>query len=374
MVTAIIAAAGLGTRSGLNTNKVFCPMADGQTVLEHALTPFELEDRVTEIIVAVSDEYKQKAEEIAKEFSTPIKIITGGSTRTATVRLALAEASNDVVLIHDGARPFLTEKSVYKCINDVFVYGTSVLAVPCTDTIGEADGDDLLSTSRSNKYSIQTPQGFIKSQLMQAFELAGDRSFTDEAGVYCKYIGKAHITEGDRNNIKLTYPEDFAKIRPPRSGTGYDLHILTEGRKLVLGGVTIPHDKGLLGHSDADALAHAIADAMLSAAGLRDIGYYFSDKDPAYEGISSMILLEKVRKMVAETGYKVNNVAAVIMAEKPKLNPFVPQMKNVLSEILRISAKDIGITCTTSEKVGFIGREEGIAVSAICTLIPVAFN
>ena len=374
MVTAIIAAAGSGTRSGLNTNKVFCPMADGQTVLEHALTPFELEDRVTEIIVAVSDEYKQKAEEIAKEFSTPIKIITGGSTRTTTVRLALAEASNDVVLIHDGARPFLTEKSVYKCINDVFVYGTSVLAVPCTDTIGEADGDDLLSTSRSNKYSIQTPQGFIKSQLMQAFELAGDRSFTDEAGVYCKYIGKAHITEGDRNNIKLTYPEDFAKIRPPRSGTGYDLHILTEGRKLVLGGVTIPHDRGLLGHSDADALAHAIADAMLSAAGLRDIGYYFSDKDPAYEGISSMILLEKVRKMVAETGYKVNNVAAVIMAEKPKLNPFVPQMKNVLSEILRISAKDIGITCTTSEKVGFIGREEGIAVSAICTLIPVAFN
>ena len=150
MVTAIIAAAGSGTRSGLNTNKVFYSMSDGQTVLEHALTPFELEDRVTEIIVAVSDEYKQKTEEIAKEFSTPIKIITGGSTRTTTVRLALAEASNDVVLIHDGARPFLTEKSVYKCINDVFVYGTSVLAVPCTDTIGEADGDDLLSTSRSN--------------------------------------------------------------------------------------------------------------------------------------------------------------------------------------------------------------------------------
>lgn len=373
MVTAIIAAAGSGTRSGLNTNKVFYKLADERTVLEHALIPFETEDRVTEIIIAVSEECRPQAEEIAKELSTPTKLVTGGATRSATVRLALKEATNDVVLIHDGARPFLTEKSVYKCINDVLTYGTSILAVPCTDTIGEADGEDLTSTSRSNKYSIQTPQGFLKSELLSAFEQCDELNFTDEAGVYCKYIGKAHITEGDRTNIKLTYPEDFMRVRPQRAGTGWDLHTLVPGRKLILGGVTIPHTKGLLGHSDADVLTHAIADAMLSAAGLRDIGYYFSDKDPAYEGISSLILLEKVRKMLAETGYKVNNVAAVIMAEQPKLNPYVPQMKNKLSDILRISAKDIGIACTTSEKVGFIGREEGIAVSATCTLIPIGF-
>lgn len=372
MVTAIIAAAGSGTRSGLlNTNKIFYKLADERTVLEHALTPFETEDRVTEIIIAVSEECRAQTEEIARELTTPAKIVTGGATRSQTVRLALKEASNDVVLIHDGARPFLTEKSVYKCINDVLTYGTSILAVPCTDTIGNADGEDLTSTARSNKYSIQTPQGFIKSELERAFEQSDDSSFTDEAGVYCKYIGKAHITEGDRNNIKLTYPEDFMRIRPQRSGVGWDLHVLVPERKLILGGITIPHGKGLLGHSDADVLSHAIADAMLSAAGLRDIGYYFSDKDPAYEGISSLILLEKVRKMLAEIGYKVNNVAAVIMAEQPKLNPYVPQMKNKLSDVLRISAKDIGIACTTSEKIGLIGREEGIAVSATCTLIPI---
>jgi len=368
MITAIITAAGSGTRAGLKFNKVLYRTADGKTVLEHAILPFTADARISEIIVTATDVDVQIFSEIASRYEN-VKIVKGGSTRSESVKKAVNAASGDIVIIHDGARPFLSEKSVYKCINDVLTFGSSVSAVACVNTIGETKNGNVVNTGRKNRCEIQTPQGFFKNKLKEAFEAADENEiFTDEAGIYCKYVSPVHITEGEETNVKLTYPEDFEKLTPHRVGNGYDLHVLTEGRKLVIGGVEIPHTKGLLGHSDADVLLHAITDAIFSAAGLRDIGYYFSDKDPAYEGISSIILLEKANRMIREKGFRVYNLSAVIMAENPKLNPFVPQMKENIAKTLSISPEMIGITCTTSEKVGFIGREEGIAVSAICSL------
>lgn len=369
MITAIITAAGSGSRSGFEFNKVFFKLPSGKTVLESAAAPFDEASEITEIIFTAAANDVEKIELAASKLSTKTKVVVGGETRSQSVRNALKEASGEIVLIHDGARPFVDRETVEACIRDVLTYGSSVIVTDCVNTVGELDGDYIVRSSRADRCEIQTPQGFYKKDLELACDRAnGDYSFTDESSLYCKYIGKAHATKGSPKNVKLTHPEDFAKLTACRSGTGYDLHVLTEGRKLVIGGVTVPHDKGLLGHSDADVLIHAIMDAILSAAGLRDIGYYFSDKDPAYEGICSMTLLAKVNDMIADRGYKVNNISAVIMAEKPKLNPFVPEMRNNVAATLGINYDDVGISCTTSERVGFIGREEGIAVAATCSL------
>lgn len=154
-----------------------------------------------------------------------------------------------------------------------------------------------------------------------------------------------------------------------RAGIGYDVHRLTTGRKLILGGVEVPSDRGLLGHSDADALLHALMDAMLSAAGLRDIGFYFPDNDPTYEGASSLRLLERVKELICEKGYRVGNVSAVILCEAPKLAPFLPAMIKRIAETLELPESAVGISATTNEGLGFLGRKEGIAAQCVCTLI-----
>lgn len=369
MITAIITAAGGGSRARLDLNKVLYVLPSGKTVLESAAAPFDESAFIDQIIFTASPEDFKQISDVAQKLKTPSKVVIGGATRSQSVLNALKNADGEIVLIHDGARPFVTLQTVNDCANDVIKYKSSIVVFDCVNTIGELDGCDIVGSSRANKCEIQTPQGFYKKELELAYEKAnGDYSFTDESSLYCKYIGRAHATKGSEKNVKLTYPEDFARLTAHRTGIGYDLHTLAENRKLIIGGVTVPHDKGLLGHSDADVLVHAVTDAILSAAGLRDIGYYFSDTDPAYEGICSMTLLKKANDMIRERGYKVFNVAAVIMAEKPKLNPFVPAMRNNLANALGIAEEFIGITCTTSERVGFIGREEGIAVSATCSL------
>lgn len=379
-ITAIITAAGKGTRAGLDKNKVLTLLPDGKTVLEHSAAPFDKDERVTELIFAASKEDFETIKRLADGFSTPTKVVEGGKTRFDSVKSALNAANGEFVMVHDGARPFVTEKIVSDCITTLLDYGSAVACVPCTDTIGTLNASgEIESTSRKDKTIIQTPQAFMTCDLKKAFSLAkSDDCFTDEAGVYCKYVGRAHAFEGARENVKLTYPEDFEKVRAGdcgflpenvRAGTGYDLHLLEKDRKLVIGGVDIPYEKGLLGHSDADVLIHAVMDALLSAAALKDIGCRFSDKDPQYKDISSMILLEKTAEIIFEAGFVVNNVSAVIMAEKPKLNPYADLMKRNIASVLRVGTERIGISCTTLEGAGLIGNEQAMAASAVCTII-----
>jgi len=369
-VTAIITCAGKGERAGFGYNKLLKDLG-GITPFEKCVGVFSKVDKINRIIITCSpldmEIFKQKCEGLGVN----AEFVIGGQTRTESVGNALSLVNDgDIVLIHDGARAFITEDIINRCITSCENYGTGVVAIPTTDTIAQTDGGKIISTSRKGKYSVQTPQGFIAGQLKKAYSMMADgEEFTDESGLYAKYIESPKIVEGSVNNKKLTLPEDFSVGENLFVGTGFDLHILTEGRKLILGGIEIPHTKGLLGHSDADVLTHAIMDAMLSGASLGDIGRHFPDTDMKYKGISSMKLLEEVVILLKKSGYRLKNVSSVIMAQKPKLAKFVDTIRANLASALNVCESAVGITCTTLEGIGTVGREEGIAVQSYCLLV-----
>lgn len=360
MVTAIIACAGSGVRTGFNENKLFKKI-NGKTIIEKTYGVFKNCKLINEIILTVSI----KDQTYIKELIPDAKIVIGGSTRTQSVRNGLDAATGDIVLVHDGARPFVTKEIILDAIESVKKYGSGIASYPTADTLAAADdGFITKNLGKTGKFVIQTPQAFYLKDILKAYSL-GDEDCPDESSLYLKYIGKPHLSKGSPSNKKLTYAEDFTTNKV---GNGYDTHELVADRKLILGGIEIPHDKGLLGHSDADVLTHAIMDALLSAAGLRDIGYYFPDTDEKYKGISSVILLEKVMYLLKENGYKVINVTACVLAQKPKLAPYIEKIRDNLSKIIGVNKNDFGLTATTTEGLGFIGREEGIAVYATCLL------
>ncbi len=367
--TAIITAAGKGSRAKLNKNKLLEKIG-GKTVLELALMPFDYDERIDEILVTAGEESVDAYKEVIKcVTNTPVRLVEGGSTRTFSVLNALNECNSDIVIIHDGARPFVTEELIGACLESVLNYGSGVACIPLVDTVGVIDGDFITSTHRTDCCSIQTPQAFFLSELLEAYShVTPDDVFTDDAGVYSKYVKPAHLVEGDKRNVKLTFKEDFEKYPDLYCGTGYDLHPLQAGRKLILGGVEIPHDKGLYGHSDADAVLHALCDALLSAAGLRDIGNYFPDTDSRFKDANSADLIAECLKMLAELKMTVKNVSIVIMAEKPKLNKYVPNIQQSIAAMLKLSESNVGISCKTMEGIGLVGREEGIAAQAYVLL------
>ena len=361
MITAIIVAAGSGTRAKLDKNKVLFTFDDGTTVLERSVKAFYSNDRIKRIVVAASPADEEEFARVLSPYSDKVKIVLGGATRTESVKNALAATDGELVLIHDGARPFVTKKIIGDVIKKACSCGSAVPVLPFVDSLGVGCGK-IEKVERGNRFLIQTPQAFDAALIKKAYSMiTPDDVFTDDSGVYAKSIAPAEIVEGDKNNKKMTYPEDFAE-HSMRIGTGFDLHRLVEGRKLILGGVEVPHTKGLLGHSDADALTHAVMDALLSSVGERDIGYHFPDTDEKYKGANSMKLLERVMEIVSAAGYRPVNVTAVIMAEKPKLMPFVPQITSSLAKALGLTDKTVGITCTTLEGLGIIGEERAIAV------------
>ena len=363
--TAIITAAGKGSRANLGTNKLLEKIGD-KTVLELALLPFDFDPRIDEIIVTASKEYLEDFKKIINcVTNTPVRLILGGSTRTYSVMSALHECDGDIVVIHDGARPFVSPEVIDRCIDGALSFGSGVAAISSVDTIGVCDGELIISTHRSDCCIIQTPQAFLLEEIKRAYSHVTDgEAFTDDAGVYSRYVKPAHMVEGDKRNVKLTFKEDFEKYPDVYCGEGFDIHPLKEGRKLVLGGVEIPHDKGLDGHSDADALLHALTDAVLSAAGLGDIGRQFPDDDEKYKDADSSVLLANVLDMVDEAGMFVKNVSLVVMAEKPKLAAFMPQMKARIACLLGIPEENVGISAKTLEGFGLIGREEAVACLA----------
>ena len=370
-VVAVITCAGKGERAGFGYNKLLKDLG-GITPFEKVVSTFAKNPSIDNIIVTCQPEdleiFKSKCIGLGAE----VTFVTGGKTRTESVGNALnLIADEDMVLIHDGARASVSQEIITNCVKTAFSEGSAVVAVPTTDTIAETDGNGkILSTSRKNKYSVQTPQAFNAGLLKKAYSMIQEgEEFTDESGLYSKYIDKPVIVQGSPLNKKLTTPEDFTIAENVYVGTGFDLHVFEVGRKLILGGIEIPHDKGLLGHSDADVLTHGIMDAMLSGASLGDIGRHFPDTDPKYKGISSMKLLEEVVKLVNASGYKLKNVSSVIMAQKPKLAKHVDTIRDNLATALGVDKSCVGITCTTLEGIGTVGREEGIAVQSYCALI-----
>lgn len=399
-VSLVLVCAGKGERAGFSANKLL-EKFNGKTVAEITFDRFFKSGVIDEFIVVVSE---SDYEIFDKIFNKKATVVIGGNTRGESVLNGVKATGGDIVLIHDGARPFVTEKVIKSCLESVYLHRSGIAAVRSVNTVSVADGETIVKTvGKDDVYEIQTPQGFYKEDIIKAFSLAKDDglSFSDESGLYLKYIGKPFISNGDKNNVKLTVKDDFIKAKRQlseeaeetvsrtspllpeinlngtstvnykdlRTGTGFDCHKLVPGRKFVLGGVTIPHEKGLLGHSDADVLTHAIMDALLSAAGLRDIGYYFPDSDDKYLGISSVLLLEQVLGMLEENGFAVHSVSATVMAEKPKLKDYIPIIKQNLCDVLKIPTGNFGLGATTLEGLGFVGREEGVCVYASAVIV-----
>ena len=368
-VSLILACAGKGVRAGFDKNKLFVEVG-GTPCFETTLNAFIKSNLIDQIIITASPTDFDFIKERVKEKAT---VILGGNSRTQSVKNALSLVDGDVVLIHDGARPFVTDKMIKDCINTAIKYGSAVPVIPTRDTILKKISNQVDNyLGKESLCSVQTPQGFNTKQIKYAYAHACDKTYNDDGELYKEFFGDTYLYDGDVQNLKLTFAKDFENnnVAPDfRFGTGFDCHKLVEGRKLILGGIEIPHEKGLLGHSDADVLTHAIMDAILSSLSMRDIGYHFSDKDPAYKDANSMNLLNKVLQMVSEKGYNVHNVSATIMAEKPKLLKIIPQITQNLSTALNIPESSVGIGATTLEGLGFVGREEGICVHATATVV-----
>ena len=367
-VSLLLTCAGKGTRAEQQKNKLLVPI-NGETVLQKALNCFIKCDKISEIVLTANkDDF-----DLIKKAYPDYKVVLGGKTRTESIYNGLKEITGDVVLISDGARPFISEKLILECIESAEKYGSAIPVLPERNTLIKGDGKVIDSyIGKDGYYEVQTPQGFKTELILSAYEYIKGKTFNDDGEVYKNLFGSVYSFLGDTKNVKITYKEDFELLKSfngVRFGTGFDCHKLAENRKLVLGGVIIPHDKGLLGHSDADVLIHAVMDAMLSACSLRDIGYYFPDNDEKYKNIDSTILLKKVLDMVKEKGFIVGSVSAVIMAQKPKLLNFIPKITENLSMLLDIAKDSIGISATTLEGLGFIGREEGICVYANAVLL-----
>lgn len=369
-VSAIICAAGKGERAGFGKNKLLAPLYGAPAIL-HTLLKFAI-PQIDEIIVASSACDYEEISSLSELLG--MKVVIGGATRTESVKNALKEVTGDIVLIHDGARPFVSEKLILNCIESVKKYGSGICAVKATDTIVFADGDILQRPDRDKLYHIQTPQGFFTEDIKRAYSLAGDKVYTDDSAVYGEFINTPHIVEGEAENIKLTYRNDFMRGMPPvptvygsAIGFGVDVHAFGEGNEVTLCGVKIPCDKGLIAHSDGDVVIHAVMDALLSGAGLDDIGHYFPDTDPNYKNADSGILLKRVIDILNQNGLAPADLSISIQAEKPRLAKYIDRMKENLSKLTGVKAERIAIAAGTCEGLGFVGK--GLGITAYCIAI-----
>ena len=374
-ITAIICAAGRGSRAGFEKNKLLVPFMGANALYYSVKAFYGIAD---EIVVACSPCDMQEVGAICAHFGA--KTVTGGERRTDSVYSALKVADGDIVLIHDGARPFVTGKQIERCIDDTLIYGSSVTACPATDTVAIACGDKISSVPpRADVYNVQTPQGFLYDDIKAAYDraVADGGTFTDDASVYCSYVAPAHISDsGSQANKKLTFGEDLSSPFPPlpplqkgySAGIGIDVHTFGKAQSyVVLCGAKIPCDSGLVAHSDGDVAAHAVTDAVLSAAGLKDIGTYFPDTDPAYCGADSMALLKKATRAAESAGFRVVSLSLAIQAEKPRIKAHIDEMKHNLSLATGADQRRIAVGAGTCEGLGFVG--EGLGICAYCCAV-----
>ncbi len=393
-IAALIVAAGRGSRAGGEVPKQYARVG-GMPVLQLAIRTFARADDVEDIqvVIHVEDEalYRQCLPPGSHKLWPPI---SGGETRQASVLAGLeglAALNPDLVLIHDGARPFVMPSTIQRVIAALATSDGAIVAIPVTDTLKRAAADCSIehTIERGGLWRAQTPQGFRFQSILKAHRnaaAAGQHDFTDDAAI-AEWAGlKVALVEGSAENVKLTTADDIAnadlKIRHTVAmfsntpiqhqictGTGYDVHKFCEGDHVWLGGVKIAHTHGLEGHSDADVVLHALTDAILGAIGEADIGQHFPPSDPKWKGAPSRIFLEHAAKLVAGQGGTISNVDVTVLAEAPKIGPHREAMKNVIAEALNISPSRVGIKATTMEGLGFIGRREGIAAQAVATVM-----
>lgn len=368
-VGVLICAGGKGTRAGFNKNKLLKDVL-GIPVLERTVAAFAAAG-VSEIAVAASPEDFDEIAPLCRKYGATL--CEGGATRFRSVYNGLQHVQSGIVLIHDGARPFVSAETIAACIESVKTYKSGICAVPATDTLASANGNGEITSYpvRASTYRIQTPQGFYLSEIRAAYDRAiqnGETEFTDDSSVYAKYIRAPKLCAGEEKNIKLTYAEDFRKAFA-RVGIGVDTHAFGRAKNyIVLGGVHVPSESGLIAHSDGDVLCHAVMDALLSAAGLKDIGHYFPDTSAEWENADSMKMLARVLTLVHAQGFRPANLSAAIQAEKPRLAKYIGEIKKSLAIALNLPESAVGISAGTNEKLGYIGEGKGITANAAVLL------
>jgi 2-C-methyl-D-erythritol 4-phosphate cytidylyltransferase/2-C-methyl-D-erythritol 2,4-cyclodiphosphate synthase len=366
-VTAIIAAAGAGTRLGAGKPKQLLDIGGG-SMLYHSVQAFLVHPRVSEVVLV------KPAGPLALAFSGgaelgKLRTVDGGDRRQDSVAKGFDATSPDadVVLIHDAARPFVSASLIDRTIDAAAEHGAAIAALQSRDTVKRVDNGVITETiARETVYLAQTPQGFRRDVLAQA---------TDEAALAERIGARVHVVDGEPGNIKITTAEDLEAARrrgssssAARIGTGYDLHVLVEGRPLIVAGVRIASDRGALGHSDADVACHAATDALLGAAALGDIGGHFPDTDPRWKGADSIELLRASARLIRDAGFEPVNLDVTIVLERPKIKDAIGAMRARLAEAIGVDASCVSVKGKTNEGVDAIGRGEAIAAHAVALL------
>lgn len=372
-LSVIICAAGRGERAHLGKNKVLAPY-EGQPVIYTVCEKFY--GICDEIVICCNPADREEIISICSPFR-PV-IAEGGKTRFESVYNALSLVTGKLVLIHDGARPFVSRDTIKNCIECAKANRSAICAVPLTDTVAEVEKEEIYSVpDRGKYYRLQTPQAFYLSDIKSAYEKAkGDGcTYTDDSSVYLKYVGTPRLCEGSETNVKLTYKNQFDRQYPPinaicgdlKIGFGSDVHVFGGERGYcTLCGVKL-QGNSLIAHSDGDVPVHALMDALLSAAGLNDIGHYFPDTDEKFLNADSMELLKKVVALLKENGWQPANISIAINAEKPKLSAHINVMREKIALACGIDISEVGISAGTGEGLGFVGN--GLGISATCAAL-----
>ena len=383
--SAVVLAAGSSSRMGFD--KLGFDLG-GETVLGRSLRAFDACPRIGEIVLVTGRDTALAGREAAR-CRKPVRLVQGGDTRAGSARRGVEAAGGELVAIHDAARPFVSQAVIEAALQGAAQWGAAAPAVPLKDTVKRGtpgDGRTVpasclvdVTPDRSSLYAVQTPQCFDRDTYLRVsgqLDPERARMVTDDASLFELAGLPVRLTAGEYANYKITTREDLPGggiqqgENAMRIGHGYDVHRLVEGRPLILGGVNVPFEKGLLGHSDADVLAHAVMDAVLGAAALGDIGQHFPDSDPAYAGADSLALARHVAGLLRQAGWRVGNIDATILCQRPKLAPHIPAMRRNLAEAFGLPADGVSVKATTEEHLGFTGEGLGIAAHAVALIQP----
>ena len=376
-VSAIIAAGGRGLRFGSAEPKQLLTLA-GEPILKRSVDAYLSCELVSDLVIALPAPLARVPPEYLQHASKPVIVVEGGERRRDSVANAFARvpARADVVVVHDAARPLISDVVIRRTIDAARESGAAIAAIAARDTVKRVGTGGVIAETlpREQIFFAQTPQAFRVAVLRDALAQAGDA--TDEAMLAERAGHTVRVVEGDVRNLKITTPDDLATAQRLlastmpmlRIGNGYDLHRLVEGRPLILGGVTIPFEKGLDAHSDGDAVAHALTDAVLGAAGAGDIGRHFPDSDAAWKGADSLDLLRRAVLLVRAGGYALVNADVVVIAQRPKLLPYVDAIRANLARALDADVSQISVKGKTNEGVDSMGAGESIAVHAVALL------
>ena len=374
---AVIVAGGSGRRMGSDVNKVLLPLG-GKPVICRTLEAI-LPHCACAVLVVKPEERPVFASLVSSRGWDQVLFADAGQERQDSVfhGLLALKGRCSHVMIHDGARCLVTADVIERVKADTLLHGAAAAALPVTDTIRRADQRETACgvLKREELRAMQTPQAFALEAILSAHgkARAGGVVETDDVALLERLGIPVHLTMGSKRNFKLTTPEDLERAAMMlkegegmlRIGQGYDVHALVTGRKLILCGIEVPHEKGLDGHSDADVALHALMDAMLGAMALGDIGQHFPDTDERYRGISSLRLLEEVRRLLQEQGAELVNADITIVAQRPKLMSFIPAMRQRVADAVGLPLSRISVKATTTERLGFEGRMEGISAQAV---------